>query len=408
MRIKPFEAIRPPVDLAVEVASLPYDVGDLEDARAIADANPRSFLHVERPEVDLPDSYDTASGIDHQTAAKNLQLFLREGWLVREAAPCLYLYRITLGDHQQTGIVACCHIEDYENNIIRKHEKTKKPVEDQRTLHVQTTGAHTGPIFLLFRDQPRVAELMDEAAKGQALLDFTAIDGIHHKVWAIQDADEWVDVFASIPLSYVADGHHRTAAAVRAGTEQRAANPQHRGDEEYNWFPAALFPASHLKVLAYNRTIKDLNGLTPQAFLEKVQGLFTVTESAVTAPERPGTVSMYLAGRWYQLTWTPDVNADPVSALDVSVLQSRLLGPVLGIDDPRTNSRIEYAGGFDSVERIVKRVDTGRAAVAFSVHPTTVDQLMAIADADQIMPPKSTWFEPKLRSGLFVHALDMA
>ncbi|HMP89670.1 MAG TPA: DUF1015 family protein [Kiritimatiellia bacterium] len=406
MRIKPFEAIRPPARLAVEVASLPYDVGDLEDARAIADANPRSFLHVERPEVDLPDHYDMSSGIDHHTAAKNLTLFLREGWLERESTPALYLYRITLGDHRQTGVVACCHIEDYENNIIRKHEKTKKPVEDQRTLHVQITGAHTGPIFLLFRDDPKITAKMDAILAGQPFMDFTAIDGIQHEVWRISDSRDLIDAFAAIPLSYVADGHHRTAAAARAGMERRANNPNHRGDEEYNWFPAVLFPASHLKVLAYNRTLKDLNGLTPQAFLEKVRGIFTVTQTSVSAPAHPGEVSMYLAGQWYSLSWTPDPNADPVSALDVSVLQSRLLGPVLGIDDPRTNSRIEYAGGFDSVERISKKVDTGRAAVAFSVHPTTVDQLMAIADADQIMPPKSTWFEPKLRSGLFVHALD--
>jgi uncharacterized protein (DUF1015 family) len=381
-------------------------VGDLEDARVLADANPRSFLHVERPEVDLPDSFDSTSGIDHQTAAKNLNLFLREGWLVREKEPALYLYRITLGDHQQTGIVACCHIEDYEKNIIRKHEKTKKPVEDQRTLHVQVTGAHTGPIFLLFRDDARIASLMSGADKKPPLLQFTAIDGIHHAVWKIENTAEFVDAFAITKHSYVADGHHRTAAATRAGIERRAKNPNHRGDEEYNWFPAVLFPASHLKVLAYNRTLKDLNGLSSAAFMEKVRGVFTVTEPAPSAPKNQGEISMYIGGRWYSLTWKPDPKADPVSAMDVSVLQSRLLGPLLGIDDPRTNSRIEYAGGFDSVERIKKRVDDGRAAVAFSVYPTTVEELMAIADADQIMPPKSTWFEPKLRSGLFVHALD--
>ncbi len=406
MKIKAFEAIRPPAELARDVASLPYDVGDLEDARVLADANPRSFLHVERSEVDLPDNYDQASGIDHQTAAKNLQLFLREGWLIREKSPALYIYRITLGSHAQTGIVACCHIEDYENNIIRKHEKTKKPVEDQRTLHVQTTGAHTGPIFLLFRDEAKIAAMLDDVVRGKPLLDFTAIDGIRHEVWKVEQADSFINAFASVPLSYVADGHHRTAAAARAGIERRAKNPAHRGDEEYNWFPAVLFPASHLKVLAYNRTLKDLNGLTPASFLEKVKSVFTVTENAPSAPKKQGEISMYLGGRWYTLSWTPDPKADPVSALDVSVLQSRLLGPVLGIDDPRTNSRIEYAGGFDSVERIQKKVDSGRAAVAFSVYPTTVDELMAIADADQIMPPKSTWFEPKLRSGLFVHALD--
>lgn len=406
MRIKSFQSIHPPAELAAEVASLPYDVGELEDARALADANPRSFLHVERPEVDLPDDYDHASGIDHEVAAKNLQLFLREGWLVKEAQPALYLYRITMGDHAQTGVVACCHIEDYENNIILKHEKTKKPVEDQRTLHVQKTGAHTGPIFLLFRDEPGIAAMMNETAKAAPALDFVALDKIRHTVWRISHDAAWVKAFANVPLSYVADGHHRTAAATRAGIERRAANPAHRGDEEYNWFPAVLFPASHLKVIAYNRTLKDLNGLNADDFLKRVREIFIVKENAPDVPARPGEVSMYLGGNWYTLTWKPDPAADPVSRLDVSVLQSRLLGPVLGIDDPRTNSRIEYTGGFDSVERIKKKVDDGRAAVAFSVYPTTVDQLMAIADAGQIMPPKSTWFEPKLRSGLFVHALD--
>jgi len=406
MKIAAFQAIQPPAHLAVEVASLPYDVGDLEDARALASVNPRSFLHVERPEVDLPDDFDAASGIDHATAARNLQLFLREGWLAREKERALYVYRITLGEHRQTGVVACCHIEDYERNIIRKHEKTKKPVEDARTCHVQVTGAHTGPIFLLFRDEARVASMLDAVTQTAPRLDFVAIDGIRHEVWKVADTASWIAAFATIPLAYVADGHHRTAAAARAGIERRAANPSHHGDEEYNWFPAVLFPASHLKVLAYNRTLKDLNGLTPEGFLQKVRGIFTVTEPAAPMPAQPGAVSMYLAGRWYGLTWKADPAADPVSALDVSVLQARLLGPVLGIDDPRTNSRIEYAGGFDSVERIRNKVDAGRAAVAFSVYPTTVDQLMAIADADQIMPPKSTWFEPKLRSGLFLHALD--
>lgn len=406
MRIQPFHAIQPPPALANDVASLPYDVGELEDARVLADANPRSFLHVERPEVDLPDNFDSASGIDHEVAKKNLALFLREGWLKKDDRPALYLYRITLGEHAQTGIVACCHIEDYENNIIRKHEKTKKPVEDQRTRHVQVTGAHTGPIFLLFRDDKTIAGLMDNVAAGAPLMDFTAIDNIRHTVWRIADTAGWVKAFAGVPLSYVADGHHRTAAAARAGIERRTANPKHRGDEEYNWFPAVLFPASHLKVIAYNRTLKDLNGLTAEEFLHRVQGIFKVQAGAPEVPARPGEISMYLRGNWYTLSWQPDPAADPVSRLDVSVLQARLLGPVLGIDDPRTNSRIEYTGGFDSVERIKKKVDTGRASVAFSVYPTTVDQLMAIADADQIMPPKSTWFEPKLRSGLFVHALE--
>jgi len=406
MRIKSFQTLRPPTGLAKEVASLPYDVGSIEDARVLADANEKSFLHVERPEVDLPETFDRGSGIDHETATKNLQKFLKEGWLIREEEPCVYLYRITMGDIVQTGIVACCHIEDYENNIIRKHEKTKKPVEDQRTLHVQTTGAHTGPIFLLVRDDDSIDSLMADAATGTPLTDFTAADGIQHTVWKIEQADPFVDAFDKIPLGYVADGHHRTAAACRAGLERRAANPDHHGNEEYNWFLAVLFPASQLKVIAYNRVVHDLNGLDKDAFLARAGEIFDLSETEVEAPAAPGTVSMYLDGKWYALTWAPDPDADPVSSMDVRVLQSRLLAPVLGIDDPRMSDRIAYHGGFDSIDRMKKKVDGGIAAVAFSVYPTSCDQLMAIADADQIMPPKSTWFEPKLRSGLFVHTLD--
>jgi len=247
---------------------------------------------------------------------------------------------------------------------------------------------------------------MADAATGTPLTDFTAADGIQHTVWKIEQADPFVDAFDKIPLGYVADGHHRTAAACRAGLERRAANPDHHGNEEYNWFLAVLFPASQLKVIAYNRVVHDLNGLDKDAFLARAGEIFDLSETEVEAPAAPGTVSMYLDGKWYALTWAPDPDADPVSSMDVSVLQSRLLAPVLGIDNPRMSDRIAYHGGFDSIDRMKKKVDGGIAAVAFSVYPTSCDQLMAIADADQIMPPKSTWFEPKLRSGLFVHTLD--
>lgn len=404
MRIKPFKALRPPSELAAQVASLPYDVGELEDARRIASANPRSFLHVERPEVDLPDAF--SAGADHASAAKHLQSFREQGWLVQEGADRLYLYRIQLGTHVQKGIIACCHVDEYWADVIKKHEKTKKPVEDQRTEHVLTCNGNTGPIFLLYRDEAAIDAIVAKAEQGTALFDFTADDGIRHTVWALPDSDALVQQFARVPCAYIADGHHRAASAGRAGIARREKNPGHTGAEEYNWFLSVLFPASQLQVLAYNRYIKDLNGLSADAFLAKARSVFTVTENASPKPATPGQVSMYLQGRWYGLLWTPDPKADPVSALDVSVLQSRLLGPVLGIDDPRTNPRIGYFGGFDAVEQLRKRVDAGGAAVAFSMHPTTVAQLMAISDAGQIMPPKSTWFEPKLRSGLFVHLLD--
>ncbi|MCB1069017.1 MAG: DUF1015 domain-containing protein [Kiritimatiellae bacterium] len=406
MRIKPFVTYRPAPSCVSEVASLPYDVGELKDARALAVGNPKSFLHVERPEVDLPADAEWPVGIDHQTAATNLKAFLDEAWLIPDREPSLYLYRIQLGEHVQTGVVACCHIDDYESNRIKKHEKTKKPVEDARTQHVLTTGSNTGPIFLTYRDEVAVDLLMTAEQEGPPLYDFTAIDGIRHTVWKLQEPDAMQRAFGKIECTYVADGHHRTAAAARAGLQRRANNPGHTGEEEYNWFLTVLFPASHLKVIAYNRAVEDLHVLDEEAFLARLREVVTVRETEASRPQRVGAACMVLGKRWYELTW-PDVDgADPVSSLDVSILQDRVLGPILGVDDPRNNSRVHYFGGFDSVERIATKVSSGEMAVGFSMFPTTVEQLMAIADADRIMPPKSTWFEPKLRSGLFVHPID--
>lgn len=406
MRIRAFPAIRPPADLAPRVASLPYDVGELEDARVEAASNPVSFLHVERPEVDLPDGFDVASGVHHQTAAFNLKRFLAEGILRREEKPGLFVYRLQLGGHSQTSVVATCHVDDYFADLVKKHEKTKKPTEDDRTRHVLDVGAQTGPIFLLYRDHSAIAKLVARIQSTPPEVAFAAADGVKHEIWRASDPAALIRAFDAVPCVYVADGHHRAAAASRAGAERRAANPAHTGDEEYNWFLTALFPASQLQVLAYNRTCRDLHGLSPDAFLAEVRARFRVTDHAVARPVAPRHISMYLGGAWYGLTWAADDAADPVSRLDVAVLQERLLGPVLGVADPRNNARMEYLGGFQSVEELKRRVDGGRAAVGFSMHPTTVDQLMAISDAGQIMPPKSTWFEPKLRSGLFVHALD--
>lgn len=406
MRIQSIRVLQPPPARAAAVASLPYDVGDLEDARREAEANPSSFLHVERPEVDLPDSFDPATGIHHQTARRNLERLIRSGDLMPASAPSLFVYRITMGAHRQTGLVGGCHVEDYYADRIKKHEKTKKPTEDDRTQHVLQVGAQTGPIFLLYEDQPAVDALVAEVVKAPARIDFVARDGIRHEVWPAPNPAAFQRAFEAVPVVYVADGHHRAAAAARAGRERAAANPAHRGNEAYNWFMAVLFPASQLQVLAYNRLLKDLHGLTPDGLLAAARVRFQVRETSEARPSSAARVHMRLAGRWYELRWSPDPSADPVSALDVSVLQDRLLGPVLGIDDPRNNSRIEYVGGVDSAEQVRARVDDGRAAVGFSLYPTNVKQLMAIADAGQIMPPKSTWFEPKLRSGLFVHPLS--
>jgi uncharacterized protein (DUF1015 family) len=404
MRIRPFPALRPTPTIAAELASQPYDVGELTEARREAQANPCTFLHVERPEVDLPDTF--RPGDDHRSAAEHLARFQREGWLVREKQPRLYLYRQQQGAHVQTGLVACCHVEDYWADVIKKHEKTKKPVEDQRAEHVLACRANTGPIFLLHRDPPGLAERRAAIAATAPLTEFTANDGVRHTVWTIDDPAPFVEAFGHIPCAYVADGHHRAAAAARAGRALREKNPAHHGGEEYNWFLACLFPADELRILAYHRMMRDLNGLSAAAFLDQVRGLFTLTVGAPLEPAHPREATLFLDGHRYGLRWDAPAGADPVSALDVSVLQNRLLGPVLGVDDPRTNPRIGYLGGFGAAAELERRVATGEAVAAFALYPTTVDQLMAISDAGQIMPPKSTWFEPKLRSGLFVHALD--
>lgn len=405
MRVHPISVLQPPPDRAAAVASLPYDVGQLEDARREAQQNPSSFLHVERPEVDLPVNFDAASGIHHKTARANLERLLAAGDLKRLPAPALFVYRITMGAHSQVGIVGGCHVDDYYADLIKKHEKTKKPTEDDRTQHVLQVGAQTGPIYLMYKDQPAIDQLVNDIIRRPAVIDFRANDGIRHEIWNVPNANELSRAFEPVPEMYVADGHHRSAAAARAGREKKAGNPHHTGDEGYNWVMAVIFPATQLHVFAYNRILHDLNGLTPEAFLATVRERFAVNDTADVRPAAPGSVQMYLGGRWYALSWPPDASADPVSALDVSVLQDRLLGPVLGITDPRNNTRIDYIGGVHSAEEVKQRVDAGEAVVGFSLHPTTVDQLIAIADAGQIMPPKSTWFEPKLRSGLFVHPL---
>ncbi|HEY8239932.1 MAG TPA: DUF1015 family protein [Kiritimatiellia bacterium] len=399
MQIRAFKALRPPVELAPKVASLPYDVGDLATAREEASKNAMSFLHVERPEVDLADGFDPSSGVQHTTASKNLQHFRQKGWLVQDERPSLYLYRQTLGGHSQRGIMACCSCTEYDQGVIRRHEKTKKPTEDERARHVDQVGAQTGPVFLIHKDDPGVAALAARIEATKPQVDFTAGDGIGHTIWPIPDVAEVEKLFAGIPRAYIADGHHRAAAAARVARERG-------GEGEHRFFMAALFPASELKVLPYNRIIRDFAGMKAEQFLRRVNVVFDVTENGAPAPAASRSVGMYFGGKWYGLAWYPEKEAtDPVTALDVSVLQERLLGPVLGIDDPRTNQRIEYVGGLKSVEELKRKVDTGQAAVGFSMFPTTVAQLMAISDLGQIMPPKSTWFEPKLRSGLFVHAL---
>lgn len=407
MRVKAFQGLVPHPDKVTQIASVPYDVVNTAEARQLAEGNPLSFLHVLRAEIDFPDGTDPYSDAVYAKSVENFQQLQEDGALVRESAPSVYLYRQTLGEHSQTGIALTCHIDDYENDIIRKHEKTRQKKEDDRTRVVNDLSANPGPVFLTYRENSEIDALVEKiSAKQTPVYDFTAPDGVGHTVWKVEGGDEFVRLFGEIDLGYVADGHHRSASAWRVGAERRAANPDHTGDENYNWFLAVLFPANQLKILPYNRAVSTLNGRTPEQLLAEIGERFTVSETTEKEPSKPGEVSMYLDGKWYSVSWEADPNADPVSALDVSVLQEKLLAPILGIDDPRTSENIDFIGGIRGVAELEKKVDSGAAAVAFSMYPVTCNQLMAIADAGQIMAPKSTWFEPKLRSGLFIHTLD--
>jgi len=405
MRVHPFQALRPPADMAAELASVPYDTVTTDEALALAVGKPRSYLHVVCPEIDLPASADPHSDAPHRKAAENFAAFQKQGWLVREDRPSFYVYRLRMGEHVQRGIMACVHIEDYEKDVIRKHEKTRPDKEDDRKQHIHTTNANTEPLILAYRDRPEVDALVAEAEKGRPVLDFTAVDGVVHTVWRMADSGKVAKAFQAVPAAYIADGHHRAAASTRVGAERRAANPKHTGDEEYNWFMVTLFPRSQLLVMAYNRCAKDLNGKTPEQFLAALKGKFRIAAKAGPKPKKARQVSTYLAGKWYGLSWDPVPGADPVADLDVSYLQDNLLGPVLGIADPRKDKRIEFVGGIRGTEELVKRVDSGKVAVAFSMFPVTVEQVMSVCDSGQLMPPKSTWFEPKLRSGVLIHTL---
>jgi uncharacterized protein (DUF1015 family) len=406
MQIRAFAALRPTTEHVAAVASVPYDTINTDEARALAAGHPHSFLHVIRPEIDLPPGTDMHADAVYAKAAENLADLQRDGILQREKSPAIYVYRQIMHGHAQTGVVACAHVDEYEKGTILKHEKTRQDKEDDRTRHVLELNAHAGPVFLTYRDQAAIDQLVAQSQEEPPLYDLTAEDGVRHTVWLAADNAAIAASFKSVPVAYIADGHHRSAAACRAARQKAADNPAHTGNEEYNWFLSVLFPSSQLKVLPYNRVVHDLNGLDPDRFLAAVAAQVTITADAAPAPATSCGASMYLAGRWYGLTWELDAITDPVSKLDVSVLQDRILAPILGIDDPRTATRIDFIGGIRGTDELEKRVDNRQGAVAFSMHPVTIEQMMAIADADQIMPPKSTWFEPKLRSGLLVHTLD--
>ena len=402
MRIRAFQGLVPQPAVASEVACVPYDVVNTTEAAALAAGKPRSLLHVDRAEIDLPAKTDPYSAEVYAKANENFLKLQRDGVLGREAGPSLYVYQQQMGQHRQRGLVAVCNVEDYDAELIKKHEKTRKDKEDDRTRLIDTVSANTGPVFLTYRDEAAVTALVNAKTQEKPLHDFTAPDGIQHTVWRVAGGEEWIKAFGKVPVTYIADGHHRAASAARVARLRRERNPKHTGLEDYNWFLCVLFPASELKILPYNRIVIDLNGHTSADLLAQVKAKFGLTENAVPTPTAIGDVSMYLGGKWYGLKCLADANADPVSRLDVSVLQDKLLAPLLGIDDPRTSKRVDFVGGIRGTAELTKRVDAD-GGVAFSMYPTTVAQLMEIADAGQIMPPKSTWFEPKLRSGFFIH-----
>ncbi len=407
MRFRSFQGLVPTPQHAADVAAVPYDVVNREESYALAHDKPLNLLHVDRAEIDLPLSVDPYSPEVYAKAKENLDKLVADGVLVRETAPSLYLYRQTMGSHSQTGLVGVCHTEDYEKDIIKKHEKTRPDKEDDRTRLVDALSGNTGPIFLTYRGQPAIDAIIQSHMQAQAAdHDFLAPDGVSHQSWRLpaESCQQLEQLFATeVPASYIADGHHRAASAFRVSKLRRERNASHTGGEDYNWFLCVLFPGNELNILPYNRAVKDLNGRTTEAFLAEVSSIFTVTPTEIKSPTIPGHASMYLAGQWYDLAWQAADNASPIDELDVSILQDRLLKPVLGVDDPRTSKRIDFIGGIRGTTELEKLVDAGAHAVAFSMYPVTVDQLMAISDATQIMPPKSTWFEPKLRSGLFIH-----
>lgn len=395
MNIRPFAAVRPNERDAAAVAAVPYDVVSTAEAKALVQGNPKSFLHVSRPEIDLADGSDGSSPAAYAQARKALDALVANGTLVRDAVPRFYAYRQTMGNHAQTGIVATFDTKDYLSGILKQHEKTRTDKEDDRTRHIEVLGAHTGPAFLTYRDDRAIDEIVMMACRNAPLYDFVAADGVGHTVWEIASgvncmADELQELFARIPVAYIADGHHRSAAAARYAKARNF-------EGESRWFLGVIFPASQLNVLPYNRLVRDLNGLSDYEFLSAVSQSFTIGQKGSR------NCRMYFRGQWTDLSWTIPANADVVSALDVSYLQDRLLAPILGIADPRTDARISFMGGIRGDAALAAQVDSGAATVAFAMEPVTVDEMMAIADAGAIMPPKSTWFEPKLRSGLFVH-----
>lgn len=407
--IKPFLCIRPAEGKAADIAALPYDVYNRKEAKEAVRKNPDSFLKIDRAETQFEDDIDMYDDRVYQKARDILWDMFEKGEFIQEKEPCYYVYELTMDGRMQTGIVACASIDDYADGIIKKHENTRAEKEADRIRHVDICNAQTGPIFLAYRANAVIREAVGRAKERKALYDFVSEDGISHRVYKISDVSDIEKIqnaFAEIGEIYIADGHHRAASAVKVGFMRREKQPSYTGEEEFNYFLSVLFPDEELMIMDYNRLVKDFNGCTEAEFLEKAGEIFEVTRlDGARKPQEKGEISMYLSGTWYCLKIKEqDRSEDPVEGLDVSLLQNLLLNPVLGIQDPKTDERIDFVGGIRGLKELERRVEED-CAVAFAMYPTSIQELFAVADAGMLMPPKSTWFEPKLRSGLFIHAL---
>lgn len=408
-RIRPFQCIRPREDLADKIAALPYDVYNRQEAKEAVAGNTLSFLNIDRAETQFEDSVDMYADCVYEKAHDLLWGMVKDGSFVSDTDRAYYIYKLTMDGRSQTGIVACASIDDYQNQVIKKHENTRADKETDRIRHVDTCEAQTGPIFLAYRSCQTINEVVSEKMKETALYDFVSEDGIGHAVWKIQEEDKvsiLENAFAQMDSIYIADGHHRAASAVKVGLKRREACPGATGEEEFNFFLSVLFPDDQLMIMDYNRVVKDLNGNSKEGFLGKIAEKFDMEEVAEAyKPDKKGSVGMYLEGQWYKLAAKSEITSDdPVEGLDVSILQKEVLTPILGIGDPKTDKRIDFVGGIRGLKELERRADSDMK-VAFSMYPTSIEELFDVADASLLMPPKSTWFEPKLRSGLFIHSL---
>ena len=411
--LKPFRALRPDPKKAKDICAPPYDVLSSQEAREMAEGNPLSFLRVSKPEIELDPNVDPYSTEVYSHGARNLRGMIDDGHLIQDEKPCYYIYRITMGEHRQTGLVALASCEEYDRGIVKKHELTRPDKEDDRTRHINLLGAQTGNVFLSYRSVSSIDSVLADLSKGTPDYDFVADDGVRHEAWVISDDNDIREIeqsFLTVSTLYIADGHHRSAAASRVAKERQEANAHHTGEEPYNYFLTVTFPHNQVQILGYNRAVKDLNGHTAEELLKKIEEVADVREiPEARQPQKKDEVTFYMDGKWRSFTWLPTVLDHAQSAaatLDVAVLQKEILGPYLGIGDPRVDKRVKFVGGIRGTRELEKLVDSGEWAVAFSMFPTSMRELMAIADEGGLMPPKSTWFEPKLRDGLMVHLID--